>query len=267
MRSSAFVGHVHCRPCYRGYWVCWGGQRCSNNHLRRPPDTETGAFYGTQYGYGPGGPCNGAYYWRRVYYEYILAVVYVTPFPMEISKRLNFLILGFYINLPLGVIVGGFLLFNTVLEPKPKDPPLQILSSVIKSLDLPGFMLICPAVVMFLLGLQFGGNEYAWDSSVVIGLLVGAGANFVVFLIWEWHQGDNAMVPLAMLKNRVIWSAAMTMFFSLSSVLVADFYIAIYFQAIHDDTPLMSGVHMLPITLGIVLFTMVSGTLSKCFQS
>ncbi|KAI1834733.1 hypothetical protein DTO006G1_3439 [Penicillium roqueforti] len=166
----------------------------------------------------------------------------------------------FYINLPLGVIVGGFLLFNTVPEPKPKDPPLQILSSAIKSLDLPGFMLICPAVVMFLLGLQFGGKDYAWDSSVVIGLLVGAGATFVVFLIWEWNQGDNAMVPLAM-KYRVIWSAALTMFFSLSSVLVADFYIAIYFQAIHDDTPLMSGVHMLPITLGIVLFTMVSGTL------
>ncbi|KAJ5412530.1 Major facilitator superfamily domain general substrate transporter [Penicillium crustosum] len=169
----------------------------------------------------------------------------------------------FYINLPLGVIVGGFLLFNTIPEPKPKDPPLQILSSVIKSLDLPGFMLICPAVVMFLLGLQFGGNEYAWDSSVVIGLLVGGCATFVVFLIWEWRQGDNAMVPLAMLRHRVIWSAAMTMFFSLSSVLVADFYIAIYFQAIHNDTPLMSGVHMLPITLGIVLFTMISGTMSN----
>ncbi|KAF4768737.1 Major facilitator superfamily domain general substrate transporter [Penicillium solitum] len=167
----------------------------------------------------------------------------------------------FYINLPLGVIIGGFLLFNTIPEPKPKDPPLQILSSVIKSLDLPGFMLICPAVVMFLLGLQFGGNKYAWDSSVMIGLLVGGGATFAVFLIWEWRQGDNAMVPLAMIKHRVIWSAATTMFFSLSSVLVADFYIAIYFQAIHNDTPIMSGVHMLPITLGIVLFTMISGTL------
>lgn len=124
-------------------------------------------------------------------------------------------------------------------------------------------MLICPAVVMFLLGLQFGGNKYAWDSSVMIGLLVGGGATFAVFLIWEWRQGDNAMVPLAMIKHRVIWSAATTMFFSLSSVLVADFYIAIYFQAIHNDTPIMSGVHMLPITLGIVLFTMISGTLSK----
>jgi hypothetical protein len=42
----------------------------------------------------------------------------------------------------------------------------------------------------------------------------------------------------------------------------ADFYLAIYFQAVNDDSPLMSGVHMLPTTLGIVLFTMLSGTLS-----
>ena len=167
----------------------------------------------------------------------------------------------FYINLPLGVIVGGFLLFNRIPEPKPKDPPLQILGTAIKSLDLPGFMLICPAVVMFLLGLQFGGNQHPWNSSVVIGLLVGGFATLIVFLIWEHRRGDEAMVPLAMLKNKVIWSTAMTMFFSLSSVLVADFYIAIYFQAIRDDSPLMSGVHMLPITLGLVLFTMVSGAL------
>ncbi|KAL2843003.1 major facilitator superfamily domain-containing protein [Aspergillus pseudodeflectus] len=167
----------------------------------------------------------------------------------------------FYINLPLGVVVGGFLLFNTIPEPKPKSPPLQILGSAVKSLDLAGFMLICPAVVMLLLGLQFGGNEHPWDSSVVIGLLVGAAATFAAFLAWEYRQGDRAMVPLAMLQHRVIWSAAMTMFFSLSSVLVADFYIAIYFQAIRDDSPLMSGVHMLPITLGLVLFTIVSGVL------
>ncbi|KAJ5730545.1 uncharacterized protein N7483_005053 [Penicillium malachiteum] len=167
----------------------------------------------------------------------------------------------FYINLPLGAAVGGFILLNKIPEPKPKAPPMQILGSVIKELDLIGFMLVCPAVVMFLLGLQFGGNEYAWDSSVVIGLIIGGAATFAAFLVWEWRQGDDAMVPLAMLKHRVIWSAAATMFFSLSSVLVADFYIAIYFQSIGNDTPLMSGVHMLPITLGIVLFTMVSGTL------
>jgi hypothetical protein len=177
----------------------------------------------------------------------------------------DFPVPGFYINLPLGAIVGGFLLFVSIPEQKSKPPTLEILATAIKSLDLPGFMLICPAVVMFLLGLQFGGNKHPWNSSVVIGLLVGGAATFAVFLVWEYYQGDDAMVPIPMLRHKIIWSAAMTMFFSLSSVLVADYYIAIYFQSIQNVSPLISGVHMLPITLGIVLFTMVSGTLSKCF--
>jgi hypothetical protein len=123
-------------------------------------------------------------------------------------------------------------------------------------------MLISPAAIMFLLGLQFGGNQFAWGSSVVVGLLVGAAVTFVLFLFWEHRQGDDAMVPFAMMRHRIIWSASGNMFFLMSSILVADFYIAIYFQAVHDDSPLMSGVHMLPTTLGIVLFTMTSGAMS-----
>ena len=124
-------------------------------------------------------------------------------------------------------------------------------------------MLVCPAAVMFLLGLQYGGNQYAWNSSVVIGLLVGAAVTFILFLIWEYRKGDEAMVPFAMLTNRIIWSAAGNMFFVLSSILVADFYLAIYFQAVHDDSPFMSGVHILPTTIGMVLFTMISGVMSE----
>ena len=71
------------------------------------------------------------------------------------------------------------------------------------------------------------------------------------------------MVPIAMLKNRIIWSGAGNLFFVLSSILVADFYLAIYFQAVHDNTPFMSGVHMLPTTIGMVLFTMFSAIMSE----
>jgi hypothetical protein len=154
----------------------------------------------------------------------------------------------------------------TIPEPAPKPPPRQVLKTAIKSLDLPGFMLIAPAAVMFLLGLQYGGNEYDWNSSVVIGLLVGGLVTFLLFLVWERRVGDEAMVPFVMLKHRIIWSAAGNMFFLLATILVADFYLAIYFQAILDDTPLMSGVHMLPTTIGIVLFTMISGTASECLK-
>lgn len=167
----------------------------------------------------------------------------------------------FYINLPIGGVVAILLLLFRIPEPEPKPPARQVLATAVKSLDLPGFMLISPAAVMFLLGLQYGGNQFAWDSPVVIGLLAGAAATFGLFLFWERRQGDDAMVPFAMLTHRIIWSAAGNMFFLMASVLVADFYLAIYFQAVHDDSPLMSGVHMLPTTLGIVLFTIISGTM------
>jgi xanthine/uracil permease len=62
-------------------------------------------------------------------------------------------------------------------------------------------MLVSPAVIMFLLALEYGGNQYAWNSSVVIGLLVGATVTFAIFLVWEHRQSDGAMIPFAMMKK------------------------------------------------------------------
>ena len=64
-----------------------------------------------------------------------------------------------------------------------------------------------------------------------------------------------------MLTHRVIWSAAGNMAFVLASILVADFYLAIYFQAVNNDSPLMSGVHLLPTSIGVCLFTIISGVM------
>ncbi|KAF4832996.1 Efflux pump afoB [Colletotrichum tropicale] len=167
----------------------------------------------------------------------------------------------FYINLPVGVPVFGLILLFRIPDAEPKLPVRQVLGTAVKSLDLPGFLLISPAAVMFLLALQYGGNQHPWGSSVVIGLLVGAGVTFILFLVWEHRQGDTAMVPFAMLRHRIIWSAAGNLFFLLSAILVGDFYLSIYFQAIMNDSPFMSGVHLLPTTLGMVLFTMISGVM------
>ncbi|KAK6426927.1 hypothetical protein LTR81_000705 [Elasticomyces elasticus] len=114
---------------------------------------------------------------------------------------------------------------------------------------------------MLLLALEYGGNQYAWDSSVIIGLLCGAAAVFALFLIWEHRAEDGAMVPFAFLRSLVVRSASLTQFFALGGILIGDFYLAIFFQVVHNDSPLMSGVHSLPMTLGLVIFTLVTGGL------
>lgn len=169
----------------------------------------------------------------------------------------------FYINLPLGALVGLCLILNNVPEAETKPPVRSVLGTAIKSLDLFGFVLIAPAAIMFMLALEWGGSKYAWDDSVVIGLFVGAAVTFALFLTWEYYQGDEAMIPFAMLRSPVVRAAAATQFFSLGSTLVADYYLAIFFQAIQNDSALMSGVHMLPTTLGMVVFTIVTGGLTQ----
>ncbi|KAL3293558.1 MFS toxin efflux pump (AflT) [Colletotrichum asianum] len=44
-------------------------------------------------------------------------------------------------------------------------------------LDLAGTAAFFPAIAMLLLALQWGGADYAWDDSRIIGLFVGAGAS------------------------------------------------------------------------------------------
>ncbi|EOO02505.1 putative mfs transporter protein [Phaeoacremonium minimum UCRPA7] len=169
----------------------------------------------------------------------------------------------FYLNLFLGIPVAGGMLFNKVPEAAPKLSPRQVLGTAVKSLDLGGFLLVSPAAVMLLLALEYGGSQYAWNSSVVIGLMVGAVVTFALFFLWERSQSDHAMVPFAMLRHRVIRSATLTSFFSVPGILIADYYLAIYFQAILNDSALMSGVHLLPKTMIMVVSTILTGTLTQ----
>lgn len=169
----------------------------------------------------------------------------------------------FYLNLCLFPVITVAFLLNTIPEAEEKPHWSSVVATAVKSLDLVGFVLISGAVLMFLLGLQYGGNEFAWDSSVVIGLIVGGVVCFFVFLAWEYRQSDGAMVPWAMLRSGIIRSAAITGLFNYGVMLVADYYLAIYFQSVKDNTPLQSGIHMLPTTLAMLLSMVTAGGLTQ----
>jgi hypothetical protein len=70
-----------------------------------------------------------------------------------------------------------------------------------------------------------------------------------------------------MLKQKIIWSSAATLFFLLGAIVTAEYYLAMYFQTVHGNTPLMSGVHILPTTLGLILAAVLAGTMSMFFPS
>lgn len=167
--------------------------------------------------------------------------------------------LGFYINLPIGGLAVAALIFLPLPKISVKGPERMNFTSLFHDLDLAGFLLFSPTMVMFLLALEWGGLTYPWNSAIIIGLFCGAAGNLALFLIWEYKKGDSAMIPFGMVKQRVVYSACLYMFFLFANSLVTSYYLAIYFQGVRGKMPTLSGVYMLPGILSQMISGIVGG--------
>ncbi|KAJ5746424.1 hypothetical protein N7520_011606 [Penicillium odoratum] len=150
----------------------------------------------------------------------------------------------FYLNLPVGAVVAFAMIFIDIPDQFPKPPIKSAAKTILHELDLIGFVLFSPAAVQLLLALEYG-----------------AAGTFIVFLLWEYRQGDKAMIPLSMITQRKIWTSCIFMIGLFGTVLSMSYYLPIYFQAVRNDSPIMSGVSLLPIMLTQVACAVTSGIL------
>ncbi|THC94946.1 hypothetical protein EYZ11_005585 [Aspergillus tanneri] len=168
----------------------------------------------------------------------------------------------FYINLPIGGLVAILLVFTKMPEQKPKRPAIDVLrDSFTRKFDLLGFALFAPAAIQLLLALQYGGHQYAWKSSTVIGLFCGSGATFIAFFIWEWRVGNDAMIPLSIVCKRIIWCSCILSMMLFGITMIVAYYLPIYFQSVRGKTAIISGVDLLPNILGQLFLAVVSGVM------
>ncbi|RDW59432.1 MFS general substrate transporter-6 [Coleophoma cylindrospora] len=167
----------------------------------------------------------------------------------------------FYINLPAGAVALLAIAFIRIPDSKSKAESKVTLFEMINRLDPVGFMLFAPTCVMILLALEWGGTKYAWNSSTIIGLFVGFAATAVTFVFWEYHRGDTAMVPLRILRQRVVYSSCLSMVAQFGSVQAFSYYLPVWFQTILGVSPILSGVYFLATAGPLVAMTIISGIL------
>lgn len=119
-------------------------------------------------------------------------------------------------------------------------------------------LLIC-TITSYILPLQFGGQTKAWNSSTVIGLLVGFPLMIIAFMTWEWFQGERAAFPPRLMSNRLILVNSIYAFLFAGSYFIMVYYLPYYFQSIQNVNPTMSGVRNLPLIVSMSLAIIVSG--------
>lgn len=140
---------------------------------------------------------------------------------------------------------------------------MTVVRTLHASLDLLGFAIFAPALVMLLLALQWGGTKFTWDSSQIIGLFCGTGVTGIIFLIWDWHKGDAAMLPLSIARKKTVWASCVVYGLFMSNVYTASYWVPVYFQGVKGSSPTMSGVYILPMIIAHVFAALSSGPIGK----
>ncbi|KAH8659978.1 putative efflux pump antibiotic resistance protein [Xylariales sp. PMI_506] len=164
----------------------------------------------------------------------------------------------FYINLPIGGIAALiiFILFQTPSTVKPVPASWR---EKIEQLDLIGVALVMGLIVSFILAFSYGGQTKAWNSSTVIGLLVGFILISIAFVLWEIFQGECAMIPGRLLGHRMVLLSSIYAFLFAGSYVVILYYLPIYFQSVQGVSAIGSGVHNLPTLIAVIIFATSTG--------
>lgn len=76
-----------------------------------------------------------------------------------------------------------------------------------------GTVLFLGAMCCMIFALQLGGQTVPWNSSVIVGLFVGFGILLVAFSFVQWTRGENALIPLRVLRQRSILMGNFYLFF------------------------------------------------------
>lgn len=165
---------------------------------------------------------------------------------------------SFYFNLPVcgATVVSMILFFKPHKEVRESEKPLL---EKILALDLIGNFLLIVAAVMLFLALQLNEQYWAWGSARIVGLLVSSGITAILFVLWQWREGDKALLPPRIILQRSVAVSCLGAFFIYGTFLVHAYYLPIWFQAIKNDTAIMSGVSLIAYVIGNALFSLIAG--------
>ncbi|KAJ3219560.1 hypothetical protein HDU67_000505 [Dinochytrium kinnereticum] len=167
----------------------------------------------------------------------------------------------FYINLPVGVMAFPLVYFYLRIPFTPVAFKEQI-----RRIDFTGTVLLLIAVILILIPVSLGGVTFAWSSPLVISCFVLA-ALFIAALVFTELKVKEPIIPPHLFKIRNVVFVFINNFFLGMGFFAFVFYGPQYFQLIHGDTATQAGLQLLPLLLGLVVFSIVGTILLTYVKS
>ena len=155
----------------------------------------------------------------------------------------------FWINLPLGI--AALIVLRGPLSKLPKVRRDH-------RLDFIGGALVLLATTPLMLALTWGGHTYAWSSPTILLLFAGSTALWVLLALRLLNTSEP-LIPLEVLANRIVLTAAMGIFFGMAASVAIAVFIPIYFQAHLGLSVADSGFALIVFVIGTTIGAAVTG--------
>ncbi|MFF7200627.1 MULTISPECIES: MDR family MFS transporter [unclassified Streptomyces] len=154
----------------------------------------------------------------------------------------------FYINLPIGIV--ALLVIAAVLHIPAR--------SARHTIDYLGTLLIAAVATCLILVASLGGTTWPWASAQIITLAVVGLLLLYVFVRVE-RRAAEPVIPLKLFHIRTFTLVAIISFVVGFAMFGAMTFLPTFLQVVQGVSPTLSGVHLLPMVLGMLLTSTASG--------
>ncbi len=154
----------------------------------------------------------------------------------------------FYVNVPIGFVALGVVIFVLHLAKHDHRPKLDIL----------GMVVLAAASTCVVLFSVWGGTTYAWKSPEIIGLGAGFIVLAVLFVLAERHAAEPVM-PLSLFRSSIFNFAGLIGLIVGVALFGAVSYIGFFLQMVDHVSATVSGLLMLPFVGGLFVASIGSG--------
>jgi EmrB/QacA subfamily drug resistance transporter len=156
----------------------------------------------------------------------------------------------FYLNLPIGA--AAFLVITLALPAASEQRHHRI--------DYLGTALLAAAATSLVLLTTLGGNTYPWASAPTYILAIAGVICIIGFVLAERRAAEPVM-PLELFRNRVFVYASAIGFVVGFALFGATTYLPLFLQVVNGASPTSSGLRLLPLVVGLLLTSILSGQL------
>ena len=129
----------------------------------------------------------------------------------------------------------------------------------LKAVDWAGSFCLLTVLIMFLLGVSFGGVEFPWNSPTVICLIVLGACMSVFFIFSEKKLARYPLLPLGIFTKKSNVAALVVVFAQHYVLYAGEYYMPLFFQSAKAVSPVKAGTLILPLALSISFTGLLAG--------